>query len=76
MLVDSVRIQTNDSRAAGGDAAFAPDNADGLDLDSCRDVVVRDLPWNIRTQWHQACRRGRILGFAIGKKGGNSTFFF
>ena len=54
MLVDSVRIQTNDSRAAGGDAAFAPDNADGLDLDSCRDVVVRDLPWNIRREGGQS----------------------
>ena len=42
VLVDSIRIQTNDSKADGGNAAFEPANADGLDIDSCRDVVVRN----------------------------------
>ena len=39
VLVDSIHVQTNDSSATG--AAYEPANADGLDIDSCTDVVVR-----------------------------------
>ena len=38
VLVDSIHVQTNDSSATG--AAYEPANADGLDIDSCTDVVV------------------------------------
>ena len=37
VLVEGIRILTNDT-----DTPYAPANADGIDLDSCDGVVVRD----------------------------------
>eukprot|EP00930_Biecheleria_cincta_P036858 TRINITY_DN25264_c0_g1_i1.p1 TRINITY_DN25264_c0_g1~~TRINITY_DN25264_c0_g1_i1.p1 ORF type:complete len:542 (-),score=56.84 TRINITY_DN25264_c0_g1_i1:297-1922(-) len=42
VLIDGIRVQTNDSTWEGGDSEVKPDNADGLDLDSCHDVTVRN----------------------------------
>ena len=42
VLVERILVQTNDSQTDGGNALFTPANADGLDIDSCENVIVRD----------------------------------
>lgn len=44
VVVDRLFVQTNDSKADGGNSTYPPANADGLDLDSCSNVVVRAIP--------------------------------
>jgi polygalacturonase len=43
VLVERLVVQTNDSvGASGGNSSVEPANADGIDLDSCANVVLRD----------------------------------